>query len=426
MKVLVVGSGAREHAIAWKLSQSPIVSKVLAAPGNADTRQVALNVPIASDDVEGLCRFAREEGVHFTVIGPEAPLAAGIVDRFHEAGLLVFGPTRAAARIETSKVFAKSLMLRHGVPTGTAEVFDDYDQAQRYIQKSEVPVVIKADGLAAGKGVVVAETREAASDVLRQQMVQKRFGAAGERVLIEEHLEGQELSVFAFVSGQTVSSLVAACDYKRPGEGNTGPNSGGMGGYSPPHPSVWNSALEQQVRTQIMEPVAGALSDQGSPYSGVLYAGLILTSEGVKVLEFNCRLGDPESQVVLPRLKTDLLEVMISTARGDLIGLCLDWDPRPCVGIVVASGGYPGAYSTGYTIDGLDRVDDDIVVFHAGTEMASEEDDTPARVVSAGGRVLTVAALGRALEEARRKVYSNAGRISFTGSFYRKDIAAQV
>ena len=423
MRVLVIGNGAREHAIAWKLCQSPMLDALLVAPGNGGTGQIAENVPIDATDIDGLLRFVQDSQIELTVVGPEAPLAAGIADVFQDAGLLVFGPTQAAARIETSKSYAKELMLRRGVPTGRAEVFDDYERGRDYLQSCSLPIAVKADGLAAGKGVTVAETREEALDALHKQMVEKQFGAAGERVLIEEYLEGTELSVFAFVDGERMSPLVAACDYKRVGDGDTGPNTGGMGSYSPPTNDVWNDALEHQVRTQIMEPVVATLRDDGSPYQGVLYAGLMLTRDGPKVIEFNCRLGDPETQVVLPRLKTDLLDVMIKTAQGDLSGISLAWDPQACVGVVVASGGYPGQYKTGYAIETAGDMDEGVTIFHAGTKVATEVSSNTERVLTDGGRVLTVTAMGDTLDEARRKAYANASRISFTGSFYRKDIA---
>ena len=422
MKVLVVGSGAREHAIVWKLRQSPQLKELLVAPGNAGTARIARNVPMSAEDVDGLLRLAREEGVDLTVVGPEAPLAAGIADRFQDAGLAVFGPTQAAARIETSKSFAKDLMLRHGVPTGKAVAFNDYERARRHVERSDIPVVVKADGLAAGKGVVVAETREAALEALRRQMVDREFGPAGERVLIEELLQGPEFSVFAFTDGVHVSPLLAACDYKRVGDGDTGPNTGGMGSYSPPTSDIWSDAVERQVRTEIMAPVVSALADRGTPYCGALYAGLIMTRDGPKVIEFNCRLGDPEAQVVLPRLKSDLLEVMMRTARGEVTGMALESDPRPCVGVVIASGGYPGGYRTGYPLDGLDGVSEDVILFHAGTKVV-EHAAFGEQTVSDGGRVLTVVALGDTLDAARRKAYSGAARISFEGSFYRNDIA---
>ena len=426
MEVLVVGNGAREHSIAWKLAQSPGVDELLVAPGNPGTSQVASNIPIGASDVDGLLVFARDQNIDLTVVGPEAPLAAGLVDRFEEAGLLAFGPKKAAARIETSKVFAKRLMLSHGIPTGRAEVFDDYTQASRYVQSCPLPVAVKADGLAAGKGVVVAETREEAERALREQMVERQFGEAGDRVLIEEYLDGREVSVFAFVDGERVSSLVAACDYKRAGDGDVGPNTGGIGAYSPPQESLWSIDMERRVREEIIEPTVSALASEGAPYRGALYAGLMVTEAGPKVVEFNCRLGDPEAQVIIPRLKTDLLEVMISTAIGDLEGITLEWDERACVGVVVASGGYPGSYSTGYAIDGLDSIDGDAIVFHAGTKAADGENAPAAtdnKIVSDGGRVLTVTALGGTLDDARRKAYDNVGRVRFTGSFYRSDIA---
>ena len=291
LKVLVVGSGAREHAIAWKVRQSPRMGELLVAPGNAGTARVATNIPIEADDAEGLVEYAATQGIDFTVIGPETPLAAGIVDRFEEAGLLAFGPTQAAARIESSKGFAKRLMLEHGVPTGRADIFVNYDSARSCIESSPVPIVIKADGLAAGKGVVVARTHEAALEALHRLMVQREFWPAGDQVLIEEYLQGQEISVFAFVDGERLSPMLAARDYKRVGDGDAGPNTGGMGAYSPP--GDWNGDMERRIRVEIMEPVVSALRDRGSPYSGVLYAGLILTGDGPKVIEFNCRLGDP-------------------------------------------------------------------------------------------------------------------------------------
>lgn len=423
MKVLVVGNGGRDHAIAWKLRQSPGVGRLYAAPGNAGTAQIAKNVPIAAADVGALLRFVQDERIDFTVVGPEAPLAAGIADRLQEAGLLVFGPTRAAARIETSKSFAKALMVRHGVPTGRAETFSSFERASSYIETVEPPVVVKADGLAAGKGVAIAATRDEALELVRRQLVERQFGDAGEKVLIEEYLEGKEISVFAFVDGLRVSPLVAACDYKPVGDGNSGPNTGGMGSYSPPEDLIWDADVERRIRVQIMEPVVGALADEGTPYRGVLYAGLMLTPEGPKVIEFNCRFGDPETQVILPRLQSDLLEVMTRTAQGDLGDLSLEWDARPCVGVVMASGGYPDGYQTGYPISGLDDVGPDAHVFHAGTALGQDAAGQDGGVLTDGGRVLTVAALGETLEDARRMVYSNIAGVGFTDSFYRRDIA---
>ncbi len=417
MKTLLVGNGAREHAIAWKLAQSPLVSELIVAPGNAGTAALGTNAPIGAEDVDGLLGLAQSEGVEFAVIGPEAPLAAGIVDRFQAAGILTFGPTAAAARIESSKSFAKELMLRNGIPTGRAEAFTDYGQALEYLVAAPLPIVVKADGLAAGKGVVVASTRDDARDALRRQMVEREFGDAGRRVLIEEYLDGQEISVFAFVDGEEVSELATACDYKRALDGDEGPNTGGMGAYSPP--ATWNEELEREVRERIMVPAARALAELGSPFRGILYGGLMLTPDGPKVVEFNCRMGDPEAQAVLPRLKTDLAAIMIDTVTGKLEGVSLEWDDRPCVGVVLASGGYPGAYRTGREIRGLDDLGEDALVFHAGTRLEDEA------VVTDGGRVLTVCALGDDLAEARERAYESAGRVSFDEAQFRRGIAAQ-
>jgi phosphoribosylamine--glycine ligase len=419
MKVLVVGNGAREHAITWKLGRSDGVTAISVAPGNAGTGQIATNVPIDASDVEGLVRFAKEGRVGLTVVGPEGPLAEGIADRFQEEGLLLFGPTRDAARIESSKSFAKQVMLDAAVPTGSARVFDSYEDATAYVESVAMPVVVKADGLAAGKGVTIATTRRQAMDALKVAMVDRQFDEAGDRVLIEEILEGPEVSVFAFVDGRNVSAMAAACDYKRIGDGDVGPNTGGMGSFSPPR--FWNDDLENTVRAEVMEPVANALADRGTPYHGMLYAGLMLTAGGPKVLEFNCRLGDPETQVVLPRLKTDLAEVMIGAARGDLGRI--EWDSRPGVGVVMASGGYPNAYAIGYPIDGLDNMDEGVLVFHAGTKHVTTESGAT-EVVTDGGRVLTVTAFGETIEEARVKAYANVRRVLFDGAVYRNDIAA--
>ena len=418
----MVGNGAREHAIVWKLRQSPQVEELYAAPGNAGTAQIACNLPVSASDTEGLIRGAEERRIDLTVVGPEAPLAEGLADRFQAAGLLLFGPTRRAALIESSKRFAKELMARHGVPTAKAKVFSSYSEAREYAQTAPLPIVVKADGLAAGKGVVVADSRQDALEALRLQMAEKQFGAAGETVLIEECLTGPEVSVFAFIDGEHVSEMVAACDYKRVGDGDVGPNTGGIGSFSPP--PFWDEALEARVRAEIMEPVARVLAESGSPYRGVLYGGLMLTADGPKVIEFNCRLGDPETQVILPRLKTDLAETMMITAQGRLSEASVRWDDTACVAVVVASGGYPGRYETGHPIQGLDGLrESDVTVFHAGTK-AAPGDNGAAGVVTDGGRVLTVVSMGADLEEARSKVYANIGRVRFKDSFYRRDIAA--
>ncbi|MCY4529623.1 MAG: phosphoribosylamine--glycine ligase [Chloroflexi bacterium] len=418
MKVLVIGKGGREHAIAWKLSQSSRISTLLCAPGNAGTARFALNVPISDSDVGSLLEFALHEEIDFTVVGPEAPLAEGIVDRFKEVELSIFGPTKAAARIESSKSYAKGLMRRAGVPTALAEIFRDFELACAYARSLAPPVVIKADGLAAGKGVVVAETTDRAIAALRAQMIDQAFGESGETVLIEEYLQGPELSVFAFVDGQRVSPMIAAVDYKRVGEGDTGPNTGGMGAYSPPLDVLWNDEVERSARHDIIEPVVAAMADEGCPFVGVLYAGLMLTSDGLKVIEFNCRFGDPEAQVVLPRIKTDLLELMLATVAGNVDEAPLLVSTDSCVGVVVASRGYPDAYKTGLPIAGLEKVEDDVTAFHAGTKLDANEE-----TVTDGGRVLAISATGETRQDARGKAYAAAESISFEGSFYRSDIA---
>lgn len=427
MKVLVVGSGSREHAIAWKLSHSATVERLFVAPGNAGTHAIARNIPIAAEDIAALITFARDNAIDLTVIGPEAPLAFGIIDAFADAGLLAFGPTRAAARIESSKTFAKTLMADRGIPTPTSKTFTDYDDARAYLDACPIPIVVKADGIAAGKGVTVAQTRNDALDALRASMIERRFEAAGDAVLIEECIQGQEVSVFAFVDGDYVSPMVAACDYKRAGDGDTGANTGGMGSFSPPRPQHWNPHIESLVRSSIMQPVAQGMVNIGCSYRGILYLGMMLTDEGPKVLEFNCRLGDPETQVILPRLETDLAQVLLATARGDLKSAKIKWNSRVCVGVVAASGGYPDAYTTGYPINGLEKVDTDAIVFHAGTRLADTDTGNDSQtILTHGGRVLTVAALGDTLDHARARAYDNIQRISFEDGFYRTDIAAPI
>ncbi len=418
LKVLLVGSGAREHALAWKLSQSPRLGEIITAPGNAGTAQLGTNVPVASTDVPGIVGLAGERAVDFVVVGPEAPLAAGLVDALAEAGIRAFGPTQAAARIEHSKAFAKDMMLANGVPTGRASRHSDYDDALRRLDEVGAPIVVKGDGLAEGKAVLVAQTREEAETALRDYMVEGKFGDAGRVVLLEEYLEGTEISVFAFVDGRSASSLVAACDYKLSGDGDTGLNTGGMGSYSPPVAELWNADMDDRVRREIIEPTVSGLAANGSPYVGALYAGLMITRDGPKVIEFNSRLGDPETQVILPRLKSDLLEVMWAASSGNVGAVPLEWDERACVGVALASGGYPVAYETGYPISGLDSVDPGAMIFHAGTKESEDGE-----VVTNGGRVLTVAALGSTVMDARAGAYANASRVSFTGSFYRTDIA---
>ncbi len=421
MKVLIIGAGTREHAIAWKARQSPLVDDLFVTPGNAGTASIARNLNVAPTDLDGLLRQAKDRHIDLTIVGPEAPLAMGIVDLFQSHGLLIFGPTKGASRIESSKAFAKELMERHGIPTAKSAIFSSHQEAVEYVQTQPMPVVVKADGLASGKGVFMAYKRDEAVKAIQDIMESKLFGSAGEKIIIEEFLEGQEVSVFAFTDGAAVSSLVAACDYKRAFDGDQGPNTGGMGSYSPP--PFWNGDLSNEIMHKIIVPIIEALSSQGSPYSGVLYGGLMLTKDGPKVLEFNCRLGDPECQVILPRLKSDLVEVMLSVLDCSLRDSALEWAGDACVGVVMASGGYPGEHRMGYPIEGLDKIDEDVMVFHGGAKLQFDEATGKTGVVTDGGRVLTIAAIGTNLAEAREKAYENVCRIGFTDAHYRKDIA---
>ena len=415
----MVGSGAREHAIAWCLSHSPRVGSLYAVPGNGGTAYLCTNLAGSAEDPEGLARLADRHAIDVTIVGPEQPLDGGVVDLFESRGLKAFGPTRAAARIEASKSFARELMASSGIPSPDFEVFDDYGRAKEFLSRHQGPVVVKADGLAAGKGVTVCRDSAQALVALSQCMESRSFGAAGDRVVLEECMEGREVSVFAFADGEHLSPPVAACDYKRLNDGDNGPNTGGMGSYTPPE--FWSKDLKERVHREIMEPVLRALRDSGSPYKGVLYAGLMLTETGPKVLEFNCRLGDPEAQVILPLLRTDLLDVALACIDGRLDSLHIEWDDSACAGVVVASGGYPGDYVKGVPIHGLEDVDEDVLVFHAGTKRTGPEHE-PA-IVTDGGRVLTVVGRGPALARARERAYDNVARVRFEGAQYRRDIA---
>jgi phosphoribosylamine--glycine ligase len=416
IKILVVGGGAREHTLVWKLAQSPKVDEIYAAPGNAGTAGIARNLNIKDVDIDALLKFARENRIDLTVVGPENPLAEGIVDQFSQYGLATFGPTQKAAEIESSKVFSKELMQRHGIPCARSASFSDFEKAKEYVRNQKPPIVIKADGLAAGKGVIIAESLAEAEESLAKIMQAKAFGAAGNRVVIEEHLYGREMSFFVFTDGRTVIPTVPACDYKRIYDGNQGPNTGGMGSYSPP--PFYNVVLGNIIMKTIMEPAVLALADEGRWYKGALYGGLMITNNMPKVIEFNARLGDPETQVVMPRLKTALVDIMMAAFDNTLDKIDVEWSEDACVGVVMASGGYPGSYQTGFPISGLDAVDDDIVIFHAGTRLSPE-----GQVLTSGGRILTVVATGKTLAEAREKVYKNITCIHFEGCYYRKDIA---
>ncbi|HEY7668682.1 MAG TPA: phosphoribosylamine--glycine ligase [Actinomycetota bacterium] len=417
MRVLVVGGGGREHALAWKLRQSPSVDDVLVAPGNAGIASLARRVPVAVDDVDRIVDLAEREDADLTVVGPEAPLVAGLADALVGRGRRVFGPSAAAARLEGSKAFAKDLMRRHGIPTARSGTFTDVAEASAFVDELGGRAVVKADGLAAGKGVTVASDRASAIAALEDALARGAFGAAGSTVVVEEVLEGPEVSAFALLDGERVLRLGLAQDFKRIGDGDTGPNTGGMGAYAG---LPWIAPdLEARIWSETVEATAGALAAEGIAYRGCLFAGLMLTADGPKVLEFNCRFGDPETEALLPRLALDLAETLATCADGRL-----DDRPRPDTGeavvtVVLASGGYPGTYATGVPIDGLEAAAevDGVTVFHAGTE------DADGRVVTAGGRVLAVSALGASLREARARAYEACGRIAFDGMTYRRDIA---
>ena len=417
MKVLVVGNGAREHTIVWKLSQSPKIKELYTAPGNAGTARISENLDINAGDVKALAKAAQQKAIDFVVVGPEIPLAAGIVDHFESLGIPIFGASKLAAEIESSKVFSKALMQKHSIPCAKSVSFSDYAQAREYVKQQKPLIVIKADGLAAGKGVVVAATVDEALEALTDFMQSKKLGAAANQVLVEEFLNGREMSFFAFSDGTNVVPMVSACDYKRVNDGDQGPNTGGMGSYSPP---VFNSpALQKQAMETIMVPTIQAMAQEGRPYRGVLYGGLMVNKEKVKVLEFNARFGDPETQVILPRLKTDLVDIIMAVIKGKLNQIKIESTEEACVGVVMASGDYPGNYQTGIPIEGLHDVDKDVMVFHAGTKVGANAWD----VLTNGGRVLTVVAMGKTVAQAREKVYANVSRITFEGAHYRKDIA---
>jgi phosphoribosylamine--glycine ligase len=415
---MVIGGGAREHALAWKIAQSPKITGLYVAPGNAGTASTVHNLDIHPNDIEALAKAAQDIGIDLTVVGPEAPLASGVVDYFERLGLPIFGPTKAATQIESSKVFAKKLMQQYGIPCPDGITFSNYSEARKYLESQPAPVVVKADGLAAGKGVTVASSKEEAFKALSDIMEGRIFGSAGDSVLIEECLAGREVSLLAFTDGKTVIPMVPACDYKRVFDNDQGPNTGGMGSYSPP--GFFDAELTQRVMKTILQPAVRAMANEGMPYKGVLYAGLMVAADGPKVLEFNARFGDPETQAILPRLQTDLVDILLAIVDNRLSELTVEWNNDACVGVVMASAGYPGNYKTGFPITGLDKLDEEIIVFHAGTKL-----DENSQVYTDGGRVLTVTASGKTMAEARAKVYQSLPRIHFDGCHYRKDIAAR-
>lgn len=420
MKILVIGGGGREHALVWKLASSPRVSKLYCAPGNAGISQLATCVPLAATDLTGLKAFAEREAIDLTVVGPEAPLALGIADLFRENKLKVFGPTRNAAKIESSKAFAKNLMMRQGIPTAEASTFESLRPAFDYLERCAFPIVVKADGLAQGKGVVVAGTAQEAKDAVVNVLERRAFGDAGNRVVIEECLEGEELTLMAFADGKTVVPMLAAQDHKRLGEGDTGPNTGGMGAYAPA--PLATPALRYAIMRDVLHPAIEGLSRVGSPFFGVLYAGIMVKDGTPYVLEFNARFGDPETQVVLPLLKTDLAEVLEAVVEHRLDQIHLDWSEESAVCVVMASGGYPGKYANGLPINGLPEAaaDDRVSVFHAGTALNGQD------VVTAGGRVLGVTAWAPSLKAARDRAYDAGRHVTFEGQYFRTDIAARV
>ena len=418
MKVLVIGSGGREHALAWKLAQSPRVSEVIVAPGNAGTATEAgcRNAPVPVTDLDGLLQLARDEGVALTVVGPEGPLVAGVVDRFRAAGLRVFGPSAAAAQLEGSKAYAKDFLARHRIPTAFYSVFTQVEPALAYVRDKGAPIVVKADGLAAGKGVIVAMTLAEAEDAVRDMLSGNAFGEAGARVVVEEFLDGEEASFISMVDGRTALPMATSQDHKRVGDGDTGPNTGGMGAYSPA--PVVTDAVHARVMAEVVNPtVAGMIAD-GIPFTGFLYAGLMIDASGApKVIEFNVRFGDPETQPVMLRLQSDLVELVEAAIDGRLHQTRAQWDPRPSLGVVMAARPYPEAPVTGEVISGLDAVPPTAKVFHAGTAL-----DAAGNVLSAGGRVLCVAALGESVSAAQANAYAGVKAIAWASEFHRSDI----
>ena len=416
MKILVIGGGGREHALTWKLRQSPRAEQIFCAPGNAGTGEIAENVPIAASDLQALARFAKENRIDLTVVGPDDPLAAGIVDLFQTENLRVFGPDKSAAQLESSKIFAKELMRAHNIPTAEAGTFSEIEKALRYCERVKFPVVIKADGLALGKGVVIATDADMATATIDEMMNQGRFGAAGQRIVIEQFLPGTECSLHALLDGKNYLLLESARDHKRALDGDKGANTGGMGAFSPAN--NWNRKLQTRFEQEIMQPLLAALVQQGITFHGLLYPGLIVTSGGPRVLEFNCRFGDPETQALLPRMKSDLLPLLEATIDGNIDRCAIEWDPRPAVTVVMASAGYPGKYEIGKSISGLEDAAkvESVQIFHAGTKCEGA-------VKTAGGRVLAVTALGSTIETARTHAYEAVSQIYFEGCHYRRDIA---
>lgn len=416
MKILVIGSGGREHSLVWKIKQSPKVKQIFVAPGNSGTATIADSVDIKADDIPGLINFAEKEKIDLTVVGPEIPLVTGIVDEFEKRNLKIFGPNKLAAKIEGSKAYTKKLMDSLGVPTAKFGIFTDLNEANSFIAKIGAPLVVKADGLAAGKGVIICKTIDDAKSAIDRIMAKKEFGTAGEKVIIEECLEGEEVSIIVLSDGENILPLASSQDHKRIFDNDEGPNTGGMGAYSPA--PVAEGKVFKEVMKTVIYPVIEDLRKKGQPYKGVLYAGIMITDKGPYVLEFNVRFGDPETQAILPRLKSDLVDLMESSIEGTLSGAKLEWDSRACVCVVASSGGYPGKYEKGKPITGLKEASslEDVVVFHAGTKSENNNFFTN------GGRVLGITALGKDIEDAISRTYKAVEKIHFDGMHYRKDI----
>ena len=416
MRVLLVGGGGWEHALAWKIGQSPLLEELFIAPGNAGTASVGANLSIQDSDIDGLSDYATSKNIDLTIVGPEGPLAAGLVDKFSAVGLKAFGPTRRAAQLEWSKTFAKTFMKDNDIPTSDSLTVNTRDEAVRAADAFGLPVVLKADGLAAGKGVYICESVKEVRTAIDDIVVKRIFGKSGDSLVIEEYLTGSELSVFAFSDGKTISPLVAACDYKRIGNYDQGPNTGGMGAYSPA--PFWNPSLEDQIGKEVVEKTLLGMQRIHNEYSGVLFVGLMVTESGPKVLEFNCRLGDPETQTIMPLLEADILEMSMACIDGNLESVEVKWSEESCVTVVLASEGYPATYDTGFPITGLENVSDKSTVFHAGTILS-----TNGTFNTSGGRVLSVSSKGRNLNEAKMNTYGNINKIEFKNSYFRDDIA---
>lgn len=419
MKILVVGSGGREHVLCWKIAQSKLVDKIYCAPGNAGTAEIAENVNIKADHLQALLKFAKDKKIDLTCVGPEIPLVLGIVGLFEENGLKVFGPSRNAALLEGSKIYAKEIMVRCGIPTAEFKVFDDAETAKFYVHQKGVPLVIKADGLCAGKGVTVASTVKEAEEAIEDAFNRKIFGEAGERIVIEEALEGEEASILVMSDGKNKIALATSQDHKRVFDNDKGPNTGGMGAYSPA--PIITKEIFDRISKEIIEPIINGMYEEGNVYKGILYAGVMLTKNGPKVLEFNVRFGDPETQAVLPRMQSDLVELMLASIDGTLKDKTIKWTTEACVSVVCASGGYPGDYKKGVVVNGLEYFKDkkDIFAFHAGTRLDN------GNVVTTGGRVINVVGLGKTIKEAIDKTYEGVVKVSFQDMHYRKDIGGK-